>query len=275
LQSGNIGDMFQILSPGSEIPHWFFNRSWGSSVAIQLPSDCHKLKAIAFCLIVHHTVPLNDLLQEDKAINIKWQCHAKSNNCEHDDIIFKTECEIYNFQDSKMRDSDHMLLWHENWKEDSFSKYSDKEITFEFYPKAKAKSFDRNTSEMELREIEKHCKVKSCGVYHLFDENRHLFSISDEDLSDQEDDYYSLCSSSSSAEDSGDEIDHENGDSKSCKTSPATSFFSHRKGYLLLLCFLTFAYFFLSWTSQFCFAPQFIRKLPFLPLLLLQLIFFF
>ncbi|KAG5255296.1 disease resistance protein [Salix suchowensis] len=258
IQSGNIGDMFQILSPGSEIPHWFINRSWGSSVAIQLPSDCHKLKAIAFCLIVHHTVPLNDLLQEDKAINIKWQCHARSNNCEHDDIIFKTECEIYNFQDSKMRDSDHMLLWHENWKEDSFSKYSDKEITFEFYPKAKAKSFDRNTSEMELREIEKHCKVKSCGVYLLFDENPHLFSISDEDFSDQEDDYYSLCSSSSSA----DEIDHENGDSKSCKTSPATSFFSHRKGYLLLLCFLTFAYLFLSWTSHFCFAPQFIPPPP-------------
>ncbi|KAG6742357.1 hypothetical protein POTOM_053228 [Populus tomentosa] len=224
IQSGNIGDMFQILSPGSEIPHWFINRSWGSSVAIQLPSDCHKLKAIAFCLIVHHTVPLNDLLQEDKAINIKWQCHAKRNNCEQDDIIFRTECEIYNFKDSKMHDSDHMLLWHENWKEDSFSKYSDKEITFEFYPKAKAKSFDRNTSEMELREIEKHCKVKSCGVYLLFDESpQHLFSISDGDLSDQEDDYYSLYSSSSSAEDSGDEIDHENGDSKSGETSPATS----------------------------------------------------
>lgn len=262
IQSGNIGDMFQILSPGSEIPHWFINRSWGSSVAIQLPSDCHKLKAIAFCLIVHHTVPLNDLPQEDKAINIKWQCHAKRNNCEQDDMIFRTECEIYNFKDSKMHDSDHMLLWHENWREDSFSKYSDKEITFEFYPKAKAKSFDRNTSEMELREIEKHCKVKSCGVYLLFDENPHLFSISDEDLSDQEDDYYSLYSSSSSAEDSGDDIDHENGDSKSCKTSPATSFFSHRKGYLFLLCFLTFAYLFLSWTSQFCFAPQFIPPPP-------------
>ncbi|KAJ6865837.1 hypothetical protein NC652_037380 [Populus alba x Populus x berolinensis] len=228
IQSGNIGDMFQILSPGSEIPHWFFNRSWGSSAAIQLPSDCHKLKAIAFCLIVHHTFPLNDLLQEDKAINIKWQCHAKRNNCEQDDIIFRTECEIYNFKDSKMHDTDHLLLWHENWKEDSFSKYSDKEITFEFYPKAKAKSFDRNTSEMELREIEKHCKVKSCGVYILFDENPHLFSISDGDLSDQEDDYNSLYSSSSSAEDSGDDIDHENGDSKSCKGEPTNDMYAKR-----------------------------------------------
>nr|TKS04650.1 hypothetical protein D5086_0000141190 [Populus alba] len=111
--------------------------------------------------------------------------------------------------------------------------------------------------------LKKHCKVKSCGVYLLFDESpQHLFSISDGDLSDQEDDYYSLYSSSSSAEDSGDEIDHENGDSKSGETSPATSFFFHRKGYLLLLCFLTFAYLFLSWTSQFCFAPQFIPPPP-------------
>ncbi|CAK7322755.1 unnamed protein product [Dovyalis caffra] len=254
IQSGSIGDMFQIILPGSEIPHWFFDQSRRSSVAIQLPSNCPKLKAITFCLVVaHHAVLLNDLLDEDKAINIKWQCHAKSNNGEHDDAIFKTECEIYNFQDSKMHDSDHMLLWHEIRREDSFSKYSGNEVTFEFYPKAKAKSFDRDTSEMKLHEIEEHCKVKGCGVYLLFDDNPHPPSISDEDLSDQESDYYSLCSSNS-AEDSADEID----DEYYCKTGPAKSVLCHRLGYIfLLLCFLTFAYFILSWTSQLWFPPPF------------------
>ncbi|KAB5512683.1 hypothetical protein DKX38_029711 [Salix brachista] len=44
-------DRIQMVLPGSEIPEWFGDKGIGSSLTIQLPSNCHQLKGIAFCLL--------------------------------------------------------------------------------------------------------------------------------------------------------------------------------------------------------------------------------
>jgi Leucine-rich repeat (LRR) protein len=49
LQSGEeITDgIIKMVLPGSEIPEWFGDKGIGSSLTIQLPSNCHQLKGIA------------------------------------------------------------------------------------------------------------------------------------------------------------------------------------------------------------------------------------
>ncbi|KAJ6291443.1 hypothetical protein OIU76_023503 [Salix suchowensis] len=44
-------DLIQMVLPGSEIPEWFGDKGIGSSLTIQLPSNCCQLKGIAFCLV--------------------------------------------------------------------------------------------------------------------------------------------------------------------------------------------------------------------------------
>ncbi|XP_011014770.1 PREDICTED: disease resistance protein RPS6-like [Populus euphratica] len=43
--------IIQMVLPGSEIQEWFGDKGIGSSLTIQLPSNCLQLKGIAFCLI--------------------------------------------------------------------------------------------------------------------------------------------------------------------------------------------------------------------------------
>ncbi|KAB5512739.1 hypothetical protein DKX38_029767 [Salix brachista] len=64
IQSGEkiAHDRIQMILPGSEIPEWFGDKGIGSSLTIQLPSNCHQLKGIAFCLVFLLPLPSHDML---------------------------------------------------------------------------------------------------------------------------------------------------------------------------------------------------------------------
>ncbi|KAJ6348963.1 hypothetical protein OIU77_006534 [Salix suchowensis] len=62
IQSGEEIKLYkiQMVLPGSEIPEWFGDKGIGSSLTIQLPSNCRQLKGIAFCL-VYSSPPSHDM----------------------------------------------------------------------------------------------------------------------------------------------------------------------------------------------------------------------
>ncbi|KAG5222153.1 protein SUPPRESSOR OF npr1-1, CONSTITUTIVE [Salix suchowensis] len=70
----------------------------GSSLTIQLPSNCHQLKGIAFCLVFLLPLLSHDMLYEFDFFRIYLKCHVESKN-----------------------------------GDDPLRKYSGKEVTFKFY----------------------------------------------------------------------------------------------------------------------------------------------
>ncbi|KAJ6696735.1 hypothetical protein OIU85_003117 [Salix viminalis] len=164
-------DRIQMILPGSEIPKWFGDKGIGSSLTIQLPSNCHQLKGIAFCLVFLLPLPSHDMLygsDDHPEVRIYFDCHIKSKNVDgdvDDDEVFvsKKSYTIYNFL--KTCDSDHMFLHYELGFVDHFRKYSGNEVTFKFYNEVD------NGKRKVGHDIREPCKLKSCGVYLHFDEN--------------------------------------------------------------------------------------------------------
>ncbi|KAG5224789.1 disease resistance protein [Salix suchowensis] len=172
----------QMNLPGSEIPEWFSDKGIGSSLTIQLPSNCHQLKGIAFCLVFLPSLPSHDMLydfDDHPEARIYLDCHVKSKNDDgdnDDDEVFISENTQREYKFLKTCDSDHMFqhydlcdnlnletcvsyhmfLHYELGFVDHFRKYSGNEVTFKFY------------NEMDNG---KTSKLKSCGVYLHFDEN--------------------------------------------------------------------------------------------------------
>ncbi|KAJ6348956.1 hypothetical protein OIU77_006531 [Salix suchowensis] len=164
-------DRIQMILPGSEIPEWFGDKGIGSSLTIQLPSNCHQLKGIAFCLVFLLPLPSHDMLygsDDHREVRIYFDCHIKSKNVDgdvDDDEVFvsKKSYTIYNFL--KTCDSDHMFLHYELEFVDHFRKYSGNEVIFKFYNEV-----DNGKTKVG-HDIREPCKLKSCGVYLHFDEN--------------------------------------------------------------------------------------------------------
>ncbi|KAJ6422006.1 hypothetical protein OIU84_027024 [Salix udensis] len=154
---------------GSEIPEWFGDKGIGSSLTIQLPSNCHHLKGIAFCLVFLLPLPSHDMLyrfDDHPEVRIYFDCHIKSKNDDGDDdevFISKKSYTIYNFL--KTCDSDHMFLHYELGIVDHFRKYCGNEVTFKFHNEV-----DNGKTKVG-HDIRKPCKLKSCGVYLHFDVN--------------------------------------------------------------------------------------------------------
>jgi len=173
LQSGDKipYDRIQMVLPGSEIPEWFSDKGIGSSLTIQLPSNCHQLKGIAFCLVFLLPLPSHEMLYEfddHPEVRVYFDCHVKSKKGEHDGddeevFVSKKSYSIFNFL--KTCDSDHMFLHYELELVNHFRKYSGNEVTFKFYHEVD------NGSTKVGHEIRKPCELKSCGVYLHLDEN--------------------------------------------------------------------------------------------------------
>ncbi|KAJ6291118.1 hypothetical protein OIU76_023219 [Salix suchowensis] len=185
-------DRIQMVLPGSEIPEWFGDKGIGSSLTMQLPSNCHQLKGIAFCLVFLLPLLSHDMLYEFDFFRIYLKCHVESKNSagagagagdgDDDEVFFSKyrymkykflkTCDLdhmflqYDLYDKfnifNSCDSDHMFLHYELGFVDSLRKYSGKEVTFKFY---------NTMSNGKGHVIRKPCKLKSCGVYLHFDEN--------------------------------------------------------------------------------------------------------
>ncbi|KAF9661737.1 hypothetical protein SADUNF_Sadunf19G0099700 [Salix dunnii] len=160
-------DRIQMILPGSEIPEWFGDKGIGSSLTIQLPSNCHQLKGIAFCLVFLLPLPSYDMLygfDDHPEVRIYFDCHIKSKNVDDDEVfVSKKSYTVYNFL--KTCESDHMFLHYELGFIDHFRKYSGNEVTFKFYNEVE------NGKTKVGHDIRKPCKLKSCAVYLHFDEN--------------------------------------------------------------------------------------------------------
>ncbi|KAJ6670272.1 hypothetical protein OIU85_019856, partial [Salix viminalis] len=164
IQSGEqtACDKIQMLLPGSEIPEWFGDKGIGSSLTIQLPSNCHQLKGIAFCLVF--LLPLLsdefDYFEFDY-FGTSLECHVESKNGDGVEVL-KT-CDLHHTSSIfNSCHSDHMFLHYECEFVYLLEKYSGKEVTFKFY---------HRMSNRKSHDIRKPCKLKSCGVYLHFDEN--------------------------------------------------------------------------------------------------------
>ncbi|KAJ6348966.1 hypothetical protein OIU77_006537 [Salix suchowensis] len=172
-------DRIQMVLPGSEIPEWFGDKGIGSLLTIQLPSNCHQLKGIAFCLVFLLPLLSHDMLYASKLnfSKIYLECHVESKNDDvagdDDDDESKYKFLDHTFLQYNLRDkfsifnschSDHMFLHYELELDfvDPLRKYSGKEVTFKFY---------NRMSNRKSHDIRKPCKLKSCGVYLHFDEN--------------------------------------------------------------------------------------------------------
>ncbi|KAJ6291433.1 hypothetical protein OIU76_023494 [Salix suchowensis] len=188
IQSGEeiSHDRIQMVLPGSEIPEWFGDKGIGSSLKIQLPSNCHQLKGIAFCLVFLLPLLSHDMLYAFKFCRIYLECHVERKNGDgagaDGELFFSkykyTKCKFVKTCDSDHMflqydlfdtfsifnscDSDHMFLHYELGFVDPLRKYSGKEVTFKFYNEI------RNGKGHVIRKL---CKLKSCGVYLHFDEN--------------------------------------------------------------------------------------------------------
>ncbi|KAJ6696718.1 hypothetical protein OIU85_003103 [Salix viminalis] len=182
-------DRIQMILPGSEIPEWFGDKGIGSSLTIQLPSNCHQLKGIAFCLVFLLPLPSHDMLYAAKYLRINLDSHVKSKNgdgdSDDDEVFFSKHthtkykflktCDFdhmfqhYEFYSGsnflKTCVSDHMFLHYELGFIDHFRKYSGNEVTFKFYNEMD------NGKMKKCHDIQNPCKFKSCGVYLHFDEN--------------------------------------------------------------------------------------------------------
>ncbi|KAJ6395093.1 hypothetical protein OIU84_022001 [Salix udensis] len=175
-----------MILPGSEIPEWFGDKGIGSSLTIQLPSNSHQLKGIAFCLVFLLPLPSHDMIDgfdDHPEVRIYLDCHIKSKNVDGagDEVFFskstETEYKFLKTCDSDHMciqyafcnetnifnscDSDHMFLHSELGFVDILRKYSGKEVTFKFY----------NEMSYAKGHVIRPCKLKRCAVYLHFDEN--------------------------------------------------------------------------------------------------------
>jgi len=168
LQSGEeipLGSIPMVL-PGSEIPEWFGDKGIGSSVTIQLPSNCHQLKGIALCLVFLLPLPSHDMLYEfDDRYNAHVHCdyHVKSKNGEHDGddevVLASGNTYVISFNMKKW-DSDHMVLHYSNFNlVNRLREYSGNEVTIKFYHSI------HNHGRKVGHEIRRPSELKSCGVY--------------------------------------------------------------------------------------------------------------
>jgi len=175
LQSGEeipLGSIPMVL-PGSEIPEWFGDKGIGSSLTIQLPSNCHQLKGIAFCLVFLLPLPSQDMLYEfDDRYDANVYCdyHVKSKNGEHDGddevVLASGNTYVITFNMKKW-DSDHMVLHYSNFNlVNRLREYSGNEVTIKFYH-----SIHNHHGRKVGHEIRRPSELKSCGVYLHFDEN--------------------------------------------------------------------------------------------------------
>ncbi|CAK7322482.1 unnamed protein product [Dovyalis caffra] len=173
----------EMIFPGSEIPEWFRDQGVGSSVTIRFPLNCQQLKGIAFCFAF--LIPSHDLIYnfiKGEHAPIKFGCRVKTKNGEHKEAL----ADLPNGYITIPFYSDHKFLKYEAIvSENRFSKYSGKEVTFEFYPRV-SEYHDPVRTEEQLGEIKKLCKVKRCGVYLHFDENLPSKKHSDEYLSEED-----------------------------------------------------------------------------------------
>jgi hypothetical protein len=159
LQSGEeIPDgRIQMVLPGSEIPEWFGNKGIGSSLTIRLPSNCHQLKGIAFCLVFLVPLPF---------YKVYYNYHVKSKNGKHDEVVFASREELTLTDVLVSCDSYHMILHYELELVKHLRKHSGNEVTFKFY------HLEEDDCGRKLgRDIRRPFKLKSCGVYLHFDEN--------------------------------------------------------------------------------------------------------
>ncbi|KAJ6348969.1 hypothetical protein OIU77_006539 [Salix suchowensis] len=102
----------QMVLPGSEIPEWFGDKGIGSSLTIQLPSNCHQLKGIAFCLVFLLPPPSDDMFYGFEFLRIYLDCHIKSKNGDgdgDDDEVFFSKHTNTKYKFLKTCDSDHMF----------------------------------------------------------------------------------------------------------------------------------------------------------------------
>ena len=165
LQSGEEipDDRIQMVLPGSEIPEWFGDKGIGSSVTIQLPSNCHQLKGIAFCLVFLLPPPSQDMPYEVDDINVHLNLdyHVKSKNSEHDgddEVVLDSQKSLLSHYLIRPCDSDHMILHYELELVNRLRKYSGNEVTFKFY-----------WGRMQDHESRRPFELKSCGLYLHFD----------------------------------------------------------------------------------------------------------
>ncbi|XP_061943572.1 disease resistance protein RPV1-like isoform X1 [Populus nigra] len=154
----------QMVLPGSEIPEWFGDKGIGSSLTIQLPSNCHQLKGIAFCLVFLLPPPSQDMPYEvdDPNVHLNLDYHVKSKNSEHDgddEVVLDSQKSLL-LRWLTPCDSDHMILHYQLELVNHLRKYSGNEVTFKFY-----------WGRMEDHESRRPFELKSCGVYLHFDEN--------------------------------------------------------------------------------------------------------
>ncbi|KAL3565759.1 hypothetical protein D5086_033805 [Populus alba] len=162
IQSGEeIPDgRIKMVLPGSEIPEWFGDKGIGSSLTIQLPSNCHQLKGIAFCLVFLFPLPFHNDRRFDALIHCDY--HVKSKNDEHDgdyEVVFASQERHAPSYSLKTCDSDHMILLYELQLVNHLRKHAGNEVTFEF-----CQGCGRH-------ETGRPVEFKSCGVYLHFDEN--------------------------------------------------------------------------------------------------------
>ena len=140
----------EMVLPGSEIPEWFGDKGVGSSLTIQLPSNCHQLKGIAFCHVFLLPLPFHDLYCE---------YHVKYKNGEQD-----AASRLLKTNNLGTCDSDHMILQYRLVKQSR--EYSANEVAFKFY------LFEqKNKGRMVGDESRRPFELKSWGVYLHFDEN--------------------------------------------------------------------------------------------------------
>jgi hypothetical protein len=179
LQSGEeIPDGgIQMVLPGSEIPEWFGDKGIGSSLTMQLPSNCHQLKGIAFCLVFLLPLPSHDMpyeVDDDIDVNLYLDYHVKSKNGEHDgddEVVLASGERCHLTSKMKTCDSDHMVLHYMALRYElelvnRLRKYSGNEVTFKFYHHEVV-----NMARKVGNEIQRPFKLKSCGVYLHFGEN--------------------------------------------------------------------------------------------------------
>nr|TKS05885.1 hypothetical protein D5086_0000128610 [Populus alba] len=120
IQSGEeipYGGIRMVL-PGSEIPEWFGDKGIGSSLTIQLPSNCHQLKGIAFCLVfllpLSHDMPISVFSGcSDVGVNYDYQVTSKNGEHNGDDKVLCNSQKNFLSMHLRTCDSDHMILRYE------------------------------------------------------------------------------------------------------------------------------------------------------------------
>jgi hypothetical protein len=146
----------EMVLPGSEIPEWFGDKGVGSSLTIQLPSNCHQLKGIALCLVFLLPLPSRD---------VYFDVHLKYKNGEHDEDVFASRERLVLSYNLGTCDSDHMILLYRlgnKFPENCANGH----VTLKFYLLE-----EDNKGRMVGDESRRPFELKSWGVYLHFDEN--------------------------------------------------------------------------------------------------------